>query len=82
MKKLLILFLLISSFAQAQYSVKGNIHPPKKYTWVLLYKVEGARQLFVKNTQIKQEVKQVDGKNITVGTFEFELPADTKTGSY
>ncbi|MEQ6124305.1 TlpA disulfide reductase family protein [Pseudotenacibaculum sp. MALMAid0570] len=82
MKKLLILFLLISSFAQAQYSVKGNIHPPKKYTWVLLYKVEGARQLFVKNTQIKQEVKQVDGKNITIGTFEFELPADTKTGSY
>ncbi|MFD2567106.1 TlpA family protein disulfide reductase [Pseudotenacibaculum haliotis] len=82
MKKILILLLFISSLAQAQYSVKGNLHPPKKYTWVLLYKVEGARQVFVKNTQIKQEVKQVDGKNLTYGTFEFEFPADAKTGAY
>lgn len=82
MKKILLLFAFIGSIANAQYSVKGSMHPVKKYSWVLLYKVEGARQIFVKNTQIKKEVRQKDGKNITVGTFEFELPADAKTGSY
>ncbi|MBL4604625.1 MAG: redoxin domain-containing protein [Flavobacteriaceae bacterium] len=82
MKKVLILFLFISLSMQAQYSVKGTIHPVKKYTWVLLYKVEGARQIFVKNTTIKKELKPVNGKNVTVGTFIFEMPADAKPGAY
>lgn len=82
MRKLLILFLLISSVSQAQYSIKGKIHPPKKYSWVLLYKVEGARQIFVKNSQIQNSLETTDGKTRTVGTFEFTLPADAKKGSY
>ena len=66
----------------AQYSIKGSMHPVKKYSWALLYKVEGARQVFIKNTQIKKERQKKDGKTITVGNFEFELPADAKAGSY
>ena len=82
MKKALILFLFISLSMQAQYSVKGTLHPVKKYTWVLLYKVEGARQVFVKNTTIKKEVKPFNGKNLTVGTFQFDMPADAEPGAY
>ncbi len=82
MKKLLVLFLFIGTLAQAQYSVKGTLSPSQDFLWILLYKVEGARQIFVKNTQIKKETQQKDGKEVTVGTFEFELPADAKVGSY
>ena len=82
MKKILILFLLMSTFVQAQYSVKGSIHPVKEYKWALLYKVEGARQIFLKNAQIKNELQTKDGKTLTIGTFSFDLPADTKTGAY
>ncbi|MEN8858074.1 MAG: thioredoxin family protein [Flavobacteriaceae bacterium] len=74
MKKILILFLFISSLLQAQYSIKGSLQPVKKYQWALLYKVEGARQVFVKNSEIKVEKSK--------GSFEFTLPADAKTGSY
>tara|TARA_R110001632_G_scaffold19898_10_gene59871 strand:- start:1533 stop:2876 length:1344 start_codon:yes stop_codon:yes gene_type:complete len=73
-KKTLILFLFVSSLVQAQYSIKGVINSVEKYEWALLYKVEGARQVFVKNTAIKKEG--------TKGSFEFELPADAKMGSY
>ena len=82
MKKILILFFFASLSIQAQYSVKGTMHPVKKYSWVLLYKVEGARQVFVKNTTIQKEVKQIDGKNLTVGTFQFDMPKDAKSGAY
>lgn len=82
MKKFLILLLLISTVSQAQYSIKGKIHPPKKYSWALLYKVEGARQKFVKNAQIEKSLETTDGKTRTVGTFEFSLPEDTESGAY
>ena len=74
MKKVLILFLFISSLLQAQYSIKGSLQPVKKYQWALLYKVEGARQVFVENSEIKVEKAK--------GSFDFTLPADAKTGSY
>ena len=82
MRKIFLLFLLISSVAQAQYSINGKIHPPKKYSWALLYKVEGARQVFVKNSQIEKSLETSNGKTRTVGTFSFTLPADAETGSY
>lgn len=82
MRKLLILFLFTSFFAQAQYSVKGTMHPHKKYEWALLYKVEGARQVFIKNSQVTKELQTENGKTKTIGKFEFELPANTEAGSY
>lgn len=68
--------------AQAQYTVKATIHPPKKYEWALLYKIEGARQKFIKNAEIVKSLQTENGKTKTVGTFEFELPANAEPGSY
>ncbi|MCH3881598.1 MULTISPECIES: TlpA family protein disulfide reductase [Tenacibaculum] len=82
MKKLLLLLVLITSIAQAQYSVKGTMLPPNNTDWVILYKVEGAKQKFVANTNTKIETLTIEGKEQQVGTFKFTLPADTKTGSY
>lgn len=82
MRKFWILLLFTSFVAQAQYSIKGKIHPPKKYSWALLYKVEGARQVFIKNAQIEKSLETTNGKTRTVGTFEFTLPADAKKGAY
>lgn len=82
MRNLLLLLLLIGSTVQAQYSVKGTMHPPKNYEWALLYKVEGARQIFVKNAKVEKQLQKKDGKTRTIGTFEFELPANAETGSY
>ena len=82
MRNLLILLLLTSSFVQAQYSVKGTMHPHKNYEWALLYKVEGARQVFVKNSKVEKELQREQGLTKTVGTFGFELPANAETGSY
>lgn len=74
MKKILVLLLLTSCLSYGQYSVKGTIRPVVKPSWVLLYKIEGAKAVYVNNTQVKK-----DGKS---GGFEFILPSDTKVGSY
>ncbi len=74
MKKIFLLFLLISALSHAQYTVKGTMQPTEKSLWVLLYKVEGTKQVFVQNTKIKK-----DG---SVGLFEFTLPVDAKIGAY
>ena len=82
MKKLLLLLVLITSIAQAQYSVKGTMLPPNNTDWVILYKIEGAKQKFVANTNTKIEKLTIEGKEQQVGTFQFTLPADAKTGAY
>jgi thiol-disulfide isomerase/thioredoxin len=82
MKKLLILFLLTASFAQAQYPIKGTMHPHKNYEYALLYKVEGARQVFIKNAKINKELQRENGKTKTVGIFTFDLPYNADVGSY
>ena len=74
MKKIIVLFLFISSLSNAQYTIKGTMSPIETSSWVLLYKIEGTKQIFVKNTQVRKEGK--------VGFFEFSLPNDAKVGSY
>jgi len=75
MKKLFILFFLVSLSIQAQYKIKGELNTSEKYTWVILYKIEGTRQVFVKNTTITI----VSNK---AGKFEFDLPKDANIGAY
>lgn len=82
MKKLFFAFLFISTIVNAQYKIKGTLNPTEKYTWILLYKIEGARQVFIKNTSIKQELKIINGAKVTLGHFEFDLPSDAKKGMY
>lgn len=74
MKKSLILLLFITSIAQAQYTVKGNLNNANKYTSIFLYKIEGSKQLYLKNASIKKQNNK--------GTFEFTLTPDAKPGIY
>ena len=48
--------------------------PIENSSWVLLYKIEGTKQIFVKNTQVKKEAEK--------GFFEFSLPNEAKPGTY
>jgi len=67
---------------QAQYKIKGELNPPKTYNWIILYKIEGARQVFVKSGTLKKAPKVINGKKTTVSNFEFTLPANAKPGAY
>ena len=67
MKRVVVLFLFVSATLSAQYSINGTMSPIENSSWVLLYKIEGTKQLFIKNTQIKK-----DGNK---GIFELSLPS-------
>jgi thiol-disulfide isomerase/thioredoxin len=82
MKKFLALILLISSFTQAQFSINGTLTSNLDTDWVVLYQNKDSQQQFVQNTTIKKDNVFMNGRNQTIGTFQFELPADTKAGSY
>jgi thiol-disulfide isomerase/thioredoxin len=82
MKKFLAIILLISSFSQAQFSIRGTLTSSLDTDWVVLYKNEDSNQKFVQNTTIKKDSVFMNGSHQTIGTFQFELPADTKIGSY
>lgn len=82
MKKLLVLFVFIASIAQAQYTIKGTMTPPEKTDWVILYKIEGAKQKFISNTTIKPETINIGGQQQTIGRFELQLPENALKGTY
>ncbi|WP_405610710.1 TlpA family protein disulfide reductase [Polaribacter sp. Asnod1-A03] len=82
MKKLLAFIFLISSFAQAQYTINGTMAPILESDWVILYKIEGASQKYVQDSKIKINTIDVQGKKQKIGTFSFTLPKDTEAGSY
>tara|TARA_B110000003_G_scaffold152808_3_gene153550 strand:- start:20887 stop:22230 length:1344 start_codon:yes stop_codon:yes gene_type:complete len=74
MKKILFFFLFVNAVTFAQFIVKGTMQEIEDPSWVLLYKIEGTKEVFLKNTQIKKEG--------SIGLFEFILPDDSKQGSY
>jgi len=74
MKKIIVFFLLISSLSYSQFNIRGTMSPTENSSWVLLYKIEGTKQIFVKNTQVKKEAEK--------GFFEFSLPNEAKPGTY
>ena len=82
MKKILALLIFATSIVNAQYTVKGTLTPPEKTDWVILYKIEGAKQKFVKNTTIQFDTIVVSGQKQVLGKFEFNLQADAKPGAY
>ena len=82
MKKFLYLLFFISSVSYSQYTIKGSLEPINKYNWVLLYKVEGAKQTFIKNASLTKKTKTVNGKSVQAGTFEFEIPDGEKKAVY
>jgi thiol-disulfide isomerase/thioredoxin len=81
-KNILAIVLLISSISHAQYAVRGSMSPNIKSDWVILYKLEGTKQVFVNNTTIKTDSILIGGKKQAVGNFEIKLPASAKPGAY
>ncbi|QOD59720.1 redoxin domain-containing protein [Polaribacter haliotis] len=82
MKKLLAFIFLISSLAQAQHTVNGTMTNALETDWVILYKIEGARQQFVQNSTIKKDTIVIDGNKQAIGTFQFQLPETSRAGFY
>ncbi|KAB1158863.1 redoxin family protein [Tenacibaculum aiptasiae] len=82
MKKLLALLILTTSIVNAQYTVKGTMTPTEKTNWVILYKIEGAKQKFVTNTTIQFDTVVVGGNKQSIGKFKFDLPSTAKPGAY
>jgi thiol-disulfide isomerase/thioredoxin len=83
MKNIFAILLLISSITSAQYTVKGFMSPKiENSDWVILYKIEGTKQVFVNNTTIKLDSIDVNGVKESVGRFEFKIPVDSKPGAY
>ncbi|CAL2077926.1 Thioredoxin domain-containing protein [Tenacibaculum sp. 190524A05c] len=82
MKRLLALLIFVTSIANAQFSVKGTMTPPEESDWVILYKIEGAKQKFISNSTIVFEDVNIGGNTQKVGRFELNLPADAKEGAY
>lgn len=69
-KKLLFVIFLISFFAQSQNSIKGTLEPTQDYSWVVLYQLKGAKQLYIKNVTIEN------------GKFSIDFPKNTPKGMY
>ncbi len=83
MKNIFAFLLLISSIANAQYTVKGVISPKlEKTDWIILYKLEGTKQVFINNSTIKSDSIEVNGLKEAIGTFEFTFPTNAKPGTY
>ena len=82
MKKIALLIILISSFAQAQFSINGTLTHSLDTDWVVLYRIEDSKQKFVQNTTMKKDTLFIEGKMQTIGTFNFELPATAQASSY
>ncbi|MEE9406456.1 MAG: TlpA disulfide reductase family protein [Polaribacter sp.] len=82
MKKILAFIFLTTSLIQAQHTIKATMTPAIESDWVILYKIEGARQKFVKNSTIKIDSILVDGTKSAIGNFNFTLPIDAKPGAY
>lgn len=82
MKKILPILLLITSFTYGQHTIKGAISPNIETDWLILYKIEGTKQVFVNNTTIKKDSILIGGKKEAVGSFEIKLSASAKSGTY
>jgi len=70
LKRLTLVFLFISLSVQAAYTIKGTIEPDLDYTWIILYKIEKGKQVYVEKT------------TVTDGKFEFNLKDGAAIGVY
>jgi thiol-disulfide isomerase/thioredoxin len=56
--------------------------PKIKTDWLILYKIEGTKQVFINNTTIKQDSIFIGGEKQEAGSFEIKLPEYAKPGAY
>jgi len=67
---MLFVIVLFSYTVQSQTYVTGTLDSAKNYSWIALYKLKGAKQLYVKNAAI------------TNGEFSIEIPTNASIGMY
>ncbi len=70
LKKLLFVIALISFTVQGQTYVKGTLSPVQNYSWMVLYQLKGAKQLYIKNVTIEN------------GEFSIDFPENASKGMY
>jgi len=72
----------MSSLLQAQYSINGTMTTTNESDWVVLYKIEGARQIYIQNTNIIKDTILQDGVKKVIANFKFILPEKAPKGFY
>ncbi|MDP5106994.1 MAG: AhpC/TSA family protein [Polaribacter sp.] len=82
MKNIFYFILFLTSITNAQNVIKGTMNPKFNSDWVILYKIEGTKQVFVGNTTLKKDSIAVNGKKQAVSRFEFTLKPKAKPGAY
>lgn len=69
-KVLSILVILVYTNSFAQNSIKGKMIPAEKYSWAILYKLNGVKQNYVANTTVEN------------GVFAITIPKGSEPGMY
>ena len=69
-KRIAVIALLFSVSLQAQHVLTGRLVKPTNESWVILYKIEGTKQSFIANSNIKN------------GQFHFIFKKEYKPGIY
>lgn len=83
MKNLIVIFLFcVTSVAFSQHKIKGTLYPKTKSDWIIVYKLEGTKQVFINNTSLKSDSLKIGKKKEAVSTFEITLPSYAKPGAY
>ena len=72
----------MSALVHAQNSVEGFISPNIDSDWLILYRIEGTEQVYVKDTKIKKDSIAVNGDQREVGSFSITLPKNAEPGTY
>lgn len=71
LKKLFILTILLSVTAHSQHTVSGTLDSlNNNYSWMALYQLKGAKQLYIDNTTIEN------------GKFSITIPENSPSGMY
>ncbi len=70
LKYLTFVFLFITLSVQAEYTIKGTLEPNHDYSWIILYKIEKGKQVYVEKAAV------------TNGKFKFDLKDGSSIGIY
>lgn len=70
LKYLMIVFLFVSVSVKANYTINGTLKPSNNYSWIILYKIEKGKQVYVEKAIV------------TNGKFTFDLGKDASVGIY
>lgn len=81
-KTILTFLIFLTSFSYSQHKIKGILVPKVKTDWVIVYKIEGTKKIFVNNTTLKADSLKIGNKKEAVSVFEITLPSTAKSGAY